>query len=324
MLPLVVDGRVKARVVAPVDTTEHRFTASDSLVSRTSRGGFVWRSTGSSSIERRRRPIVSRTNFWARCRTNCARRSTRSSGGRGFCGPGISTNSTAHAVEVIQRNAEAQVRLIEEVLDVSRIITGKMTLAMETVDVGAIVRATIDIVRPAMHAKRIRLEERIGETPPVLGDAHRLQQVFWNVLSNALKFTGSDGAITVSAAQHAGIGRVRDRSIREWAFVARSCRSCSIGFVRPIRRRREPTAGLGLGLAIVQHIVELHGGTVRAASAGEGTGATFTIQLPTADRSRMRRSERGSTQGADAARSVRLRLAAAPFSSSKIMRMRAS
>src|SRR5262249_12082595 len=104
--------------------------------------------------------------------------------------------STAHAVEVIERNAEAQVRLIEDVLDVSRIITGKMTLALEPVSIDSIVRATIDIVRPAMQIKRIRFDARIpDDMPPVLGDPHRLQQALWNLLSNALKFTNAEGSI---------------------------------------------------------------------------------------------------------------------------------
>jgi CheY-like chemotaxis protein len=191
--------------------------------------------------------------------------------------------STARAVAVIQRNAEAQIRLIEEVLDVSRIITGKMALAMEVVDVADSVRAAIDIVRPAMHAKRIRFDQWIEETVPAIrGDGHRLQQVFWNVLSNALKFTGNDGAISVllrSVPGHVefeiadtGVGIRRD----VLPFVFDRFRQADSSMSRT-------HGGLGLGLAIVRHIVELHGGTVRAASAGEGRGAAFTIQLPSAD-----------------------------------------
>jgi PAS domain S-box-containing protein len=192
-------------------------------------------------------------------------------------------NATVHAVKVIERNAEAQVRLIDEVLDVSRIITGKMNLAMDSVHVPSIVHATIDTVRPAMQAKRIRFEERIEEVPPVFADAHRLQQVFWNLLSNALKFTGNDGVITVTLRRaddsvefeitDTGVGIGRD----VLPFVFDRFRQADSSMTRT-------HGGLGLGLAIVRHIVELHGGSVRAASAGEGTGATFTIRLPTGGR----------------------------------------
>src|SRR5204863_10024982 len=100
---------------------------------------------------------------------------------------------------VIERNAEAQIRLIEEVLDVSRIVTGKMALTMELTDVRTVMRATIDTVRPAMRAKQIRFDENIvDDLPLVYGDPHRLQQVFWNLLSNAVKFTGNHGTITLS------------------------------------------------------------------------------------------------------------------------------
>jgi PAS domain S-box-containing protein len=192
--------------------------------------------------------------------------------------------SVAHAVEVIERNAEAQVRLIDEVLDVSRIVRGKMVLETAPLDVAAIVRATLEALRPPMQAKRIRVEEKFAAIPPVSGDAHRLQQVFWNLISNAVKFTEPGGAIVMSI-RHAG------------EYVEFEISDTGVGIRREIlpfvfdrfRQADSSTSrthgGLGLGLAIVKHIVELHGGTVRAASAGEGFGATFTIQLPGADQS---------------------------------------
>ena len=190
--------------------------------------------------------------------------------------------STAHAVEVIERNAHTQIRLIEEVLDVSRIITGKMTLAAEPVDVRAVLRSAVDMVRPGMQAKRIRLDEQIGEVPRVIGDAHRLQQVFWNLLSNALKFTGEGGAVTVGLRASApdvefeitdnGVGIRRE----VLPFVFDRFRQADSSMTRA-------HGGLGIGLAIVRHIVELHGGSVRAKSAGEGHGATFVIRLPSAE-----------------------------------------
>ena len=186
---------------------------------------------------------------------------------------------TAHGVEVIERNAEAQVRLIEEVLDVSRIIRGKMTLAMDPVDLPSIVKATIETVRPMVHAKRIRLEAHIEDLPPVLGDKHRLQQVFWNLLSNALKFTASNGVVAVTLR---GVGESVEFEITDSGV---GIRRDALPFIFDRFRQADSSTtrshgGLGLGLAIVKHIVDLHGGKVQAVSAGEGMGATFTIQLP--------------------------------------------
>jgi signal transduction histidine kinase len=191
--------------------------------------------------------------------------------------------STAHAVAVIERNAQAQVKLIEDVLDVSRIITGKMRLAMEQVDLRAVLRATIDAVRPTIQAKGIKFAAAINaEVPTVLGDSHRLQQVFWNLLSNAVKFTGAGGAISVSLQEvdggveftitDTGVGIRRD----VLPFVFDRFRQADSS---PTRSH----GGLGLGLAIVRHIVELHGGSVQAESPGEGRGATFTICFPVAE-----------------------------------------
>ena len=187
---------------------------------------------------------------------------------------------TAHAVEVIERNSEAQKRLIEDVLDVSRIITGKMMLAMERLDIRTVLGAAFDAVRPALQAKRVRLEAHLAEdVPPVIADPNRLQQVFWNVLSNAVKFTGIGGLITVTL-----------RSFEDWAEVQIS--DTGVGIRREVlpfvfdrfRQADSSTSrthgGLGLGLAIVRQVVELHGGTVKADSAGETHGATFTISLP--------------------------------------------
>jgi PAS domain S-box-containing protein len=191
--------------------------------------------------------------------------------------------STAHAVEVIERNAQTQIRLIEEVLDVSRIITGKMTLAAEPVDLGAVLRSAVDMVRPSMQAKRILIDEKIGDVPRVIGDTHRLQQAFWNLLSNALKFTGEGGAVTVALRAAApdvelevsdnGVGIRRE----VLPFVFDRFRQADSSITRT-------HGGLGIGLAIVRHIVELHGGWVRAVSAGEGHGSTFIIRLPGAHR----------------------------------------
>lgn len=190
---------------------------------------------------------------------------------------------TAHGLAVIERNTEAQIKLIEEVLDVSRIVTGKMTLNIEPVDIRTTLRATIDAAKPAIDAKGIQLKEVfLSEVPPVFADPYRLQQVFWNLLSNALKFTPADGAITVtikSVSQHVEI---------EFSDTGVGIRREVLPFVFDRFRQAESSTtrhhgGLGLGLAIVRHIAELHGGSVTAASPGEGCGATFTLHLP-ADR----------------------------------------
>ena len=192
--------------------------------------------------------------------------------------------ATARGIEVIERNAQMQIRLIEEVLDVSRIVTGKMTLAAELVDLRTVLRTAIDAVRPGLEAKRIRIEERIGDVPPVIGDAHRLQQVFWNLLSNALKFTGEGGVI--SLALRASSAEVEFEIVDNGVGIRREV----LPFVFDRFRQADSSmarvhGGLGLGLAIVRHIVELHGGSVHAMSAGEGHGATFVIRLPAGDRS---------------------------------------
>jgi signal transduction histidine kinase/CheY-like chemotaxis protein len=190
----------------------------------------------------------------------------------------------ARAAEVIERSARAQIRLIEELLDVSRIITGKMKLTMERVDVAAILRATIEILVPTIQAKGIRFQERIhAELPTLFADPYRLQQVFWNLLANALKFTGAGGEITVRI-------RAESRWIEfEITDTGVGINPAVLPFVFDRFRQGDSSTarshgGLGLGLAIVKHIVELHGGKIRVASAGEECGATFTIQLPIGER----------------------------------------
>ena len=281
MIPLVVDGRVKG-VLSLISASEQRFTSSAWLVVEAAarRIGLaldrIQLYREAQEANRLKDEFLGTLSHELRTPLNAIYGWARILRTRHL------DEKTAHAVDVIERNAEAQIRLIEEVLDVSRIIRGKMTLAMEPVDVAAIVRSTIDTVRPALHAKRIRLDERITETMPVVGDSHRLQQVFWNLLSNALKFTGSDGAITVTL--RSSEGSVEFEIIDTGVGIRRDI----LPFVFDRFRQADSSTtrtygGLGLGLAIVKHIVELHGGTVLAASAGEGHGATFTIQLPSAD-----------------------------------------
>ena len=282
MVPLIVEGRVKA-VLSFVSEAEGRFKASAALVvedvARRIRLALdrIQLYREAQEANRLKDEFLSTLSHELRTPLNAIFGWARILGGRDL------DQGTAHAVKVIERNAEAQIRLIEEILDVSRIITGKMTLAMDTVDLRSIVHATIDTVRPAIQAKRIRFEESVGaEALLVCADAHRLQQVFWNLLSNALKFTPTDGVIRVALRRTNGSVEfeITDSGVgihREvLPFVFDRFRQADSSTTRT-------HGGLGLGLAIVKHIVELHGGSVRAVSPGEGSGATFIIDLPIAD-----------------------------------------
>jgi signal transduction histidine kinase/CheY-like chemotaxis protein len=184
-----------------------------------------------------------------------------------------------HATEIIERNARLQAQLIEDLLDMSRIISGKIRLDLQPVDPAAVVDAALETVRPAADAKGIRLVRRAAAGDPVAADAARLQQVLWNLLSNAVKFTPAGGTVTVELRRRPGVVEVA---------VTDTGEGLNPQFVPHVFERfRQADAsmgrrhgGLGLGLAIVKQLVELHGGTVAAASAGEGRGATFTVRLP--------------------------------------------
>ncbi|HZI19519.1 MAG TPA: ATP-binding protein [Pyrinomonadaceae bacterium] len=187
------------------------------------------------------------------------------------------------AVETIERNARAQQQIVEDILDVSRIIKGQLRLEPEPVDVCGVVESAVETVRPAAAAKRLRLEKRFGEgVCPVAGDARRLQQVVWNLLANAVKFTPAGGEVLVSVAQSDGHVRVavEDTGVgirREFLpYVFDRFRQGDQSTTRA-------HGGLGLGLAIVRHLVELHGGVVSAESGGEGRGARFIFELPHLD-----------------------------------------
>jgi len=197
----------------------------------------------------------------------------------------LSTNvipPTEHerALATVERNALAQARLIDDLLDVSRAISGKLRLERRPVNVAEIVRAASDTVMPAVDAKGIRLLTTIDDaTGVILADPDRVQQIVWNLLSNAIKFTPTDGVIDLAVSRHGSDVEivVRDTGIGihpEFVpYVFERFRQADVG-------SRRQYGGLGLGLAIVRHLVELHGGSVRAESAGEGLGATFRIVLP--------------------------------------------
>ena len=184
------------------------------------------------------------------------------------------------ALETIERNARAQGRLIEDVLDMSRIITGQLKVDRNPIDLATVIRTALEVVSPTARAKEIRLEARIDVDPcPFYGDSDRLQQIFWNLLSNALKFTPSDGRIEVRLAQAGPSIEVQ---------VIDTGRGIAPEFLPHIFERfrqadsstTRAERGLGLGLAIVRYLVELHGGTIRAHSDGEGLGARFVLKLP--------------------------------------------
>jgi PAS domain S-box-containing protein len=185
----------------------------------------------------------------------------------------------ARAVETIDRSAKSQAQLISDILDVSSIVTGKLRLTTEPVPLRPVVDAAVETVRPVADAKGVSIETDLAGAGRVMGDANRLQQVVWNLLTNAVKFTPAGRAVRLRVAEAGGeaLIEVRDegRGIRPefLPHVFERFRQAEEGNERS-------QGSLGLGLAIVRHLVELHGGTVQADSAGEGQGATFTVRLP--------------------------------------------
>jgi len=189
-------------------------------------------------------------------------------------------------LQTIERNARAQAQLIEDLLDMSRITSGQVLLDMQVLAPGSFIDAAIETVRPALEAKHIHLERRVDpDAGMVAGDPGRLQQVIWNLLSNAIKFTPRDGVVTVETSRRDDqvVIVVRDNGagIRP-EFITHVFERFRQADASMTRRH----GGLGLGLAIVKHLVEQHGGTVRAESAGEGLGASFTVELPAAQPAR--------------------------------------
>src|SRR5262245_5121039 len=192
----------------------------------------------------------------------------------------LDADETQEALEIIERNSEFQCNLIEELLDISRIITGKMQLHFRPISLVQVVQAAVNVIRPAAQAKQVSIDVTLDpEADSFRGDADRLQQVFWNLLSNAVKFTPSRGHIDVTLEAASSQFRV---------VVADNGEGIASEFLPHVfdrfRQADSTTSrrhgGLGIGLAIVRHVVELHGGTVRAESAGKGRGTAMRVSLP--------------------------------------------
>ncbi len=188
--------------------------------------------------------------------------------------------SQARALETIERNSKLQAQLINDILDVSRIITGKLRLDLRPVELASVIQAAVETVRPTADARNVRLQIILDNGPgSVLGDPDRLQQIIWNLLSNAIKFTPARGSVLTQLA------RVDSHMEITVSDTGRGIHPDFLPHVFERFRQADSTSsrthgGLGLGLAIVRHLVEAHGGTVQAESAGDGLGATFTVKLP--------------------------------------------
>jgi signal transduction histidine kinase len=186
--------------------------------------------------------------------------------------------TTLRAVEVIERNAQAQKRLIDDLLDVSRIVNGTLRLDLHPISLTEVVKQAVDSLYPTAEANNVRIETKL-DGGQVLGDAGRLEQVVWNLLSNAIKFTPEGGRIQVRLDNMItylrltiiDTGKGIEPSFLPYVFD----RFRQDESDEALRRR-----GLGLGLAIVRHLIELHGGTVQAESPGQGQGTVFTVRLP--------------------------------------------
>jgi PAS domain S-box-containing protein len=198
----------------------------------------------------------------------------------------VEGTSADRAIETIERNARSQARLIDDLLDVSRIITGNLRLELHPLNLEPIVEAAVDALRPTADAKGVQLQTEFSSSPCLVrGDANRLRQVIWNLLSNAIKFTQRGGSVQIDLKCVGSMVRLSVSDTGEGI----SAEFLPYVFDRfrqaegSISRRQ---GGLGLGLAVVRHLVELHGGNVSAESHGLGKGSTFTVDLPTAQERR--------------------------------------
>ena len=203
----------------------------------------------------------------------------------------LGSEDTAKAVATIKRNAKVQAQLVEDLLDVSRVVSGKLRLQTALIDLTEVADAAIEIMRPAAEAKRLQLEAHYEHRPALMvGDPDRLQQVIWNLLSNAIKFTPSMGRVEVRVRQ---AGEYTELLVRDTGagisqemlpYIFERFRQADSSTTRAY-------GGLGLGLAIARSLVELHGGTIRAVSSGPGHGTSVRVELPIGRFNQQRRQE---------------------------------
>ena len=200
-----------------------------------------------------------------------------------------------HGLEVIERNAQMQAKLVDDLLDVSRTVSGKLTMDFRPTDLGALLSSSVEAFRPTAEAKKVTLtlELETGGALRVLGDGARLQQALWNLLANAVKFTPPGGSIHVRGGSQGGRARVEVRDTGE-GIVPEFLPHVFDRFRQQNASTTRVHGGLGLGLAIVRYVVELHGGSVAVQSDGPGKGASFRIELP------LVQADKGAAQGSAA------------------------
>jgi PAS domain S-box-containing protein len=193
---------------------------------------------------------------------------------------GLESPIAARAIETIRRNAKAQSQIIDDILDVSRIITGNLHIDLHPIELAPVIDAAINVVRPTAEAKGINIQTEFDSRPTVIsGDSNRLQQVIWNLLLNAVKFTPTGGQVRI------GLHHVESQAEIKVSDSGRGISPDFLPYVFDRFRQADSTTtrqhgGLGLGLAIVRHLVEIHGGSVQADSPGDAKGATFTVRFP--------------------------------------------
>jgi PAS domain S-box-containing protein len=197
-------------------------------------------------------------------------------------GESLESDMAARAIETIKRNAKAQAQIIDDILDVSRIITGNLYLELHPIELAPVLESAINVVRPTAEAKGIHIEIDFAPEPAAVpGDSNRLQQVFWNLLSNAVKFTPAGGRVAVH------LRLVNSKVEVEVSDTGQGITAEFLPFVFDRFRQADSTStrqhgGLGLGLAIARHLIEIHGGSIEARSGGKDQGSSFTVTLPLA------------------------------------------
>ena len=205
---------------------------------------------------------------------------------------GEGVTDSRHAIEVIQRNAEMQAKLIEDLLELNRLALGTTRLEIAPTDIGSVLLAAVDSLKPSADAKHVQLAASVETAlPQIPADAHRVQQILWNLLHNAVKFTGTGGSVDARVSHVEGQVRVLVQD------TGRGIAPDFLPFVFDRFRQADPTPtrgatwGLGIGLSIAKYLVELHGGSIQASSPGLNQGATFIVDLPVMGHHRLTRGE---------------------------------